>query len=125
VFSPGCWREWPAPKTPVNAVDRRTTPYTPRVLARTIANALPLLMRERVLEAVLAAQALHGGPVTAQQARAIRAQPVMSHARAFTEVAWQITRLGPDEYGRVLCAAGKDRKGLALWWVEERRGLSE
>jgi len=91
------------------------------VLARTIANALPLLMRERVLEAVLAAQALHGGPVTAQQARTGRAERLMPHARALTEVAWQISRLGPDELGRSLHSAGKDRKGLALWWVEERR----
>lgn len=82
-------------------------------------------MRERVLEAVLVAQSAQGGPVTAQQARAVRTEPVMPHARAFTEVAWQITRLGPDEYGRVLCAAGKDRKGLTLWWVEERRGSAQ
>lgn len=77
-------------------------------------------MRARVIDAVLAAQSVMREPVTSQEARA--AQPVMRHTRAFTEVAAQVAKLGPDERGRVLCAAGRDRKGLALWWVQEPSG---
>lgn len=84
-----------------------------------IEDALPLLMRARILDAVVAAQAVAGQPVTSHEARAAR--PVTRHARAFTTLAWSISRLGPDERGRVLCSAGRDRKGFALWWVEERR----
>jgi hypothetical protein len=85
-----------------------------------IQNARPLLMRAQVIEAVLAAQTVALEPVTSQEARS--AKPVMRHTRAFTEVAEQISHLGPDERGRVLRAAGRDRKGLALWWVQEPGG---
>lgn len=87
-------------------------------MSAAIRDALPLLLRSRVIDAVLGAQRLALGPVTSAQARA--AQPLLSHARAFTAVALAIARLGPDERGRRLCAAGVDRKGFALWWVEER-----
>lgn len=87
------------------------------VVAEIINDALPLLMRERVLDAVLAAQSKVGGPVTSQQARAARRAPVLSGPRKFTDVAAQIARLGPDERGRVLHAVGADRKGVARWWV--------
>lgn len=102
------------------AGQRRGTPYTPGVLDQVIHDALPRLMQPRVIDAVLEAQAIRGAPVTSQEARTLGKSPVMRHTRAFTEVAWRIARLGPDERGRVLCAAGKDRKGLALWWVEEQ-----
>lgn len=89
-----------------------------------VREALPALMRARVLGAVLAAQAIEGGPVTSQQARAALRSPVLRHARAFTGVASRVARLGPDELGRVLRAAGRDRKGFALWWVEVPGGDS-
>lgn len=85
-----------------------------------ITAALPLLMRAHVLDAVLAAQALAGGPVTSHEARAART--VMRHARAFTELARAVSRLGPDERGRVLHPVAADRKGVARWWVAERNG---
>jgi hypothetical protein len=75
-----------------------------------------------VLDAVLAAQALAGGPVTSHEARAAR--PCMRHARAFTELARAVCRLGPDELGRVLHPAGTDRKGCARWWVAVAAGPS-
>ncbi len=75
-------------------------------------------MRDRVIGAVLRAQTTLGAPVTAREAR--DALLVMRHARAFTDVAQAIARLGPDDRGRELCAAGTDRNGFALWWVKER-----
>jgi hypothetical protein len=36
-------------------------------------------------------------------------------------VAKAIARLGADDQGRVLCSAGNDRNGFALWWVKETR----
>jgi len=101
---------------PTNADRRRSTPTG---LGGQIRDALPLLVRRRVIDAVLAAQELELGPVTSAQARAMK--PVLAHARAFTEVARVVARLGPDERGRVLCAAGIDRKGFARWWVQERQ----
>lgn len=92
----------------------------PESLHDLIVDALPLLMRGPVLDAVVAAQAIAGQPVTSHEARTAR--PVTRHARAFTGLCWSISRLGPDERGRVLRSAGRDRKGFALWWVEERRG---
>ena len=100
---------------PTNADQRRPTPTRLNVAIR---DALPLLMRTRVIDAVLAAQRLALEPVTSAQARA--AKPVLGHARAFTEAARVIAQLGPDERGRRLCAAGVDRKGFARWWVEEQ-----
>jgi hypothetical protein len=79
---------------------------------------MPLLVRPFVLDAVQAAQALAGGPVTSQEARAAALRPVLRHARAFSAAAAVIARLGPDEHGRSLRAVGRDRKGVALWWVE-------
>jgi hypothetical protein len=70
--------------------------------------------RAQIIDAVLAAQAV-GGPVTSREALAFK--PILPHARAFTNLALVITRLGPDERGRVLHSAGTDRKGFALWWV--------
>ena len=95
------------------------------MLTKQISDAFPALMRARVLDAVVAAQNAQGSPVTSHQARTAPREPVMPHARAFTEVAKRITSLGPDERGRVLHAAGTDRKGLALWWVEVPRGSEE
>jgi hypothetical protein len=100
---------------PINADQRRVVPINADQLGALIRDALPALMRQRVLEAVLAAQALAAGPVTSREARASR--PVLRHARAFTGLARAIARMGPDERGRTLHAAGKDRKGCALWWV--------
>lgn len=80
--------------------------------------ALPLLVRRQVIDAVLRAQSLSLEPVTSAQARA--AKPILAHARSFTEVARVIAQLGPDERGRRLRDAGVDRKGFARWWVEER-----
>jgi hypothetical protein len=113
-------------EVPTNADQRRSTPTSfsdgpgpgSGALHATIAAALPLLMRARVLDAVLAAQAVLSEPVTSAQARAAR--PVMRHARAFTELARAIARLGPDERGRVLCPVLPDRKGFARWWVQEQ-----
>lgn len=80
-------------------------------------------MRRLVMDAVERAQAsAGGGPVTSQQARSATQRPVLRHARAFTALALGVARLGPDERGRVLHAAGTDRKGFALWWVEEPDG---
>lgn len=81
-------------------------------------------MRGRVLDAVLAAQALAGGPVTSQEARlaAYKIVPLTRHARSFTELARAVSQMGPDARGRVLHRAGVDRKGFALWWVEEPNG---
>jgi hypothetical protein len=86
-------------------------------LSKTIEVALPLLMRERVIDAVIEAQTQHGEPVTAQEVRASQPQPLMRHTRALTEVAQDIAAIGPDERGRRLLCAGKDRNGLLLWWV--------
>jgi hypothetical protein len=87
-------------------------------LAKTIEVALPVLMRERVIDAVLATQTMHGEPVTAQEGRSSQPEPLMRHTRALTEVAQDIAALGPDERGRRLLSAGKDRNGLLLWWVQ-------
>lgn len=106
---------------PVNAVQRRRVPENAGRLRNMICDAMPLLLRSRVLDAVLAAQTHAGAPVTSQQARAASPTRVLGHARAFTEVAAAIARLGPDAGGRVLVAAGTDRKGVARWWVEEQR----
>lgn len=91
-------------------------------LQRTIRDSRPLLLRQRIIEAVLKAQRQEGGPVSSQRVRASSAEPLLRHARALTELAWQISRLGPDELGRRLHAAGTDRKGAALWWVQEPLG---
>jgi len=107
---------------PVNAFQRLPTPVSSHPLTDVIRVALPLLMRARVTDAVLSAQLIAGGPVTSQQARAATAHPVMPHARAFTELARAITRLGPDERGRELHAVAPDRKGIARWWVREPSG---
>jgi len=85
-----------------------------------IRDALPLLLRGRVVDAVLAAQTALGAPVTAREAR--DALLVMRTPRSFTDVAQAIARLGPDDRGRELCSAGTDRNGFALWWVRETRG---
>jgi hypothetical protein len=87
-------------------------------LARLVNDALPLLMRKRVIDAVLAAQAGALGPVTSAEAR--RAKPVLRNARSFSDCARRIAQMGPDEHGRALHRAGRDRNGFALWWVEER-----
>lgn len=113
--SPGARRAPSRLRTPGNAGERRS-------LGATIDDALPLLLRARVLDAVLAAQTEAAGPVTSQEARGAAGRPLLRHARAFTELAWRVTRLGPDERGRLLHGAGTSRKGLALWWVEERHG---
>lgn len=89
-------------------------------LHETIRDAMPLLLRARVIDAVAEAQMREGGPVTSQQAR--EGRKLLRHARAFTELAWQISKLGPDERGRTLHNAGRDRKGLTLWWVQEPCG---
>ena len=90
-------------------------------LAKTIERALPLLMRARVIDAVLETQIRLGSPVTAQEVRAGQRTPLMRHSRALTEVAHQIAELGADERGRRLHLAGKDRTGVLLWWVEQRQ----
>jgi hypothetical protein len=102
------------PIVPTNAQQR---PATPTTLGGMIRDALPLLLRHQMIDAVLAAQAVALGPVTSAQARA--SKPLLRHPRAFTECARAIARLGPDERGRVLHSAGVDRKGFALWWVKE------
>jgi hypothetical protein len=84
-----------------------------------IRDGLPLLMRERIIEAVLTAQRIAGEPVTAQQARATRSEPIMRSARSFSDAARAIVRAGPDPRGRVLRRAGRDRAGVVRWWVEE------
>jgi hypothetical protein len=86
-------------------------------LAPTIRDALPLLMREQVIDAVLAAQAIAGAPVTAQEARAATSGPVMRNAKSFSECARRIAELGADEQGRTLRCAGRDRLNVLLWWV--------
>jgi hypothetical protein len=91
-------------------------------LERTIRDSRPLLLRRRIIDAVLQAQRQQAGPVTSQEVRASAREPLLRHARALTELAWQVSRLGPDELGRRLHAAGTDRKGLALWWVQEPLG---
>jgi hypothetical protein len=93
--------------------DRHRAPLAPL-----IRDALPLLLRDRVVDAVLAAQTALGAPVTSREAR--DALLVMRTPRAFTEVAQAISKLGPDERGRELCFAGTDRNGFALWWVKEQ-----
>lgn len=102
---------------PVNAVQSRSTPESAGQLPDLLRQALPFVLRSRVLDAILTAQVRAGGPVTSHQARAAASAPVLGHSRAFTEVAAAISRLGPDETGRVLVAVGADRKGIARWWV--------
>lgn len=104
---------------PTNADPRRVAPTSSAGadLATHIRQARPLLLRRPLIDAVLAAQALAFGPVTSAQAQASRR--LLRHPRAFTELARLVVRLGPDERGRRLCEAGIDRKGFALWWVEE------
>lgn len=88
-------------------------------LNRTIEQAMPLLLRDRVIDAVLRTQNAFGSPVTAQEVRAAQATPLMRHTRALTEICHQIAALGFDDQGRTLCCAGKSRIGLLLWWVQE------
>jgi hypothetical protein len=88
----------------------------------TIRDGLPLVMRGRVIEAVLAAQRIAGEPVTAQQARATHREPIMRSARSFSDAARAIARTGPDELGRVLRRVGRDRAGFVRWWVEVPHG---
>ena len=83
-----------------------------------------LVMRGRVIGAVLAAQRILGEPVTAQQARATRVEPIMRSARSFSDAARAIARSGPDELGRVLRRVGRDRAGCVRWWVEVADGDS-
>jgi len=85
-------------------------------LAPIIQGALPLLMRDRLIDAVLKAQAITGSPVTAQEARAT-SEPVMRNARTFSECARRIAQLGADSRGRTLHCAGRDRLNVLLWWV--------
>ena len=96
-----------------------------RSVREIVREGLPLLMRERIIEAVLAAQRITGEPVTAQQARATRAEPIMRSARSFSDAARAIARQGPDPGGRVLRRVGRDRTGVVLWWVEEPHAASE
>jgi hypothetical protein len=108
---------------PIIADQRRPSPINADALPALICDLLPTLMRSRVLDAVLAAQAIAEGPVTSREARAAR--PVLRHARAFTEAARAVALLGPDERGRVLRSAGPDRQRFARWWVEERHAPGE
>lgn len=104
---------------PTNADQRRPTPTSSGgSLAAQIRDARPLLLRRPLIDAVLEAQVLAPGPVTAREV--LRSRALVRHPRAFTELARLVARLGPDERGRRLCAAGVDRKGFALWWVEEQ-----
>lgn len=89
-------------------------------LNRTIEQAMPLLLRDRVIDAVLRTQNAFGSPVTAQEVRAAQAQPLMRHTRALTEICHAIAALGIDDQGRTLHCAGKNRVGLLLWWVKEK-----
>lgn len=84
-----------------------------------IRDALPVLMRDRIIDAVLAAQRVCGEPVTARQARAMRSEPIMRSARSFSDAARAIAGAGPDPRGRVLCRVGRNRAGVVRWWVEE------
>lgn len=103
---------------PINADQRRSTPTSSGGdLGAQIRQARPLLLRRPLIDAVLAAQQAAPGPVTAREV--LRSQALVRHPRAFTELARQVARLGPDERGRRLCEAGTDRKGFALWWVQE------
>jgi hypothetical protein len=88
-------------------------------LNRTIENAMPLLLRDRVIEAVLKTQNHFGSPVTAQEVRDHQAAPLLRHSRALTELCHQIVALGSDEDGRSLHCAGKNRERLLIWWVQE------
>lgn len=105
----------------MTADDRSIRPMTnPKTsLDCTIQDALPLLMRDRIIESVLAAQRIAGEPVTAQEARATRPEPIMRSARSFSDAAKAVARMGPDAQGRVLRCAGPNRKRLVRWWVEE------
>lgn len=94
-------------------------------LSQTIDLALPLLMRERVIEAILRVQTQYGEPVTAQEVRDAQEQPLMRHTRALTEIAHKISALGPDEQGRRLQCAGKKRTGILLWWVVEPKRAAD
>lgn len=80
---------------------------------------MPLLLRARVIDAVLKTQTAYGSPVTAQEVRAAQPTPLMRHTRALTELCHDITQLGPDEQGRTLHCAGRNRERLLLWWVQE------
>lgn len=80
---------------------------------------MPLLLRARVIDAVLKTQTAYGSPVTAQEVRAAQPTPLMRHTRALTELCHDITQLGPDEQGRSLHCAGRNRERLLLWWVQE------
>jgi hypothetical protein len=89
-------------------------------LATLIRGALPLLMRERIIEAVLRAQHALGEPVTSEQARMASPEPIMRSARSFSDTARAVARLGADEQGRVLHRVGGHRQRFVRWWVEER-----
>lgn len=82
-------------------------------------------MRPRIIDAVLEAQRISGEPVTAQQARATKPEPIMRSARSFSDAARAIATMGPDERGRVLQRVGLNRAGVVRWWVEERRAEAE
>jgi hypothetical protein len=81
-------------------------------------NAMPLLLRLHVIDAVLEAQSRARGPVTAAAVREVSKHAALSSARAFTELATRVSKLGADELGRTLHHAGEDRAGRRLWWVE-------
>lgn len=91
-------------------------------LDQLIRDALPSLMRARIIDAVLKAQRIEGEPVTARQARAVEHEPLMQSPRSFSDAANAIARMGPDESGRVLHRVAMNRKRIIRWWVEEPRG---
>lgn len=89
-------------------------------LHRTIEQAMPLLLRARVIDAVLKTQTAYGSPVTAQEIRSAQDTPLMRHTRQLTEICHDISQLGPDEQGRTLHCAGRNRDRLLVWWVQEK-----
>jgi hypothetical protein len=80
-------------------------------------DAMPLLIRSRVLDAVRAAQAEAGGPVTAAEVLVKLSPPIARSPRALTALLHRVAATGADETGRRL-AGDIDRLSVWRWVVE-------
>ena len=80
-------------------------------------DALPLLIRSRLLDAVRMAQAAERGPVTAAEVLARLDPPLARSPRALTALMHRVAATGPDERGRQL-AGEVDRLSVWRWVVE-------
>lgn len=81
--------------------------------------ALPLILRGKMIDSVLWAQCALGGQVTAADVLAhCPGLRLARSAKGFAELAGAVAALGPDAQGRALVACGVDRTGAQLWHAD-------